>query len=239
MTQKIKGRDAFLSKLSERLQKRYEPKRVNVPEWSYSPQHRVLQHASKDELLDVFQKECEAIHTDVYTTTLEQLPIVLDRVIQQYEGQSIIKWKDERFHDWKLDTLFEKTLPRRAIEVMEWNEGTREENIEKAERADIGIAISEYAISESATVVLLTERNHGRVVNFLPEKSIVLIPKSTLVPRMTQVAAVLRREQQEGKSVPSCINYITGPSNSADIEMRLVVGVHGPMKMAYVVIEDI
>jgi L-lactate dehydrogenase complex protein LldG len=52
---------------------------------------------------------------------------------------------------------------------------------------------------------------------------------------MTQAARVMRKK---GDGISSCVNFITGPSNSAVIEMNLVVGVHGPVHAAYIVIED-
>ena len=53
---------------------------------------------------------------------------------------------------------------------------------------------------------------------------------------MTQ--ATLELHNQVAADISTCINFISGPSNSVDIEMDIVVGVHGPIKAVYIVVTD-
>ncbi|USK57985.1 LUD domain-containing protein [Peribacillus asahii] len=72
------------------------------------------------------------------------------------------------------------------------------------------------------------------MVSFLLASYIALILKSTLVPRMTKAVRKIRGIHQKTGHVASCINFITGLSNSVDIELNLVVGVNGPIKASYI-----
>lgn len=233
----IENRDVFLSKIANQLGR--APKtEMERPTWQYQPQDRVLKEATKDELVEVLVEQCKNIHTDIVLTNTANLPVDLQKVVENYGGQSVITWKDERFKRFGLSSLMTEQWSQANIQLYEWDSKQPKENIRQAEKANIGITISEITLAESGTAVLFSSKDKGRSVSFLPENSIILIPKSTIVPRMTQAARLISEKVRTGEQIASCINFITGPSNSADIEMILIVGVHGPMKATYIVIED-
>ncbi|WP_256358013.1 lactate utilization protein C [Bacillus sp. sid0103] len=235
----IHNQDKFLNQIASRLGRPRISSPVERPTWKFQPQYEVLKDATQDDLLEVLTEQCKKIHTNLYVTNSKDLSSTLHEVVTDYGGGPIVTWKDERFSEWGLDPLFKKEWPDQKIEVHEWNHSSGEQNIAKAEKANVGITISEITLAESGTVVLFSDENKGRTVSFLPATYIALIPKSTLVPRITQAAQKMREIHKKTSHVASCINFITGPSNSADIELNLVVGVHGPVKASYIVIDDL
>lgn len=237
MTSTIENRDVFLANIAKKLGRATKTE-IDRPTWQYNPQNRVLKEATKNELVEVLVEQCKNIHTDIVITNTANLPADLQKVVENYGGQSVITWRDERFQNYGLSSLLTEQWPLENIQLYEWDSEQPEENIRHAEKANIGITISEITLAESGTAVLFSSKNKGRSVSFLPENSIILIPKSTIVPRMTQAARLISEKVRNGEQIASCINFITGPSNSADIEMILIVGVHGPMKATYIVIED-
>lgn len=239
MTGTIQNRDAFLKKIAGRLGRTSMLENVEKPDWTFNPQDTVLKGANADEMLEALKTQCTKIHTDLFLTNQENLEQELKKVIETYEGGPVLTWKDDRFHNFGLTPLLNELLPQEGIEVNTWDYTKKDENVKLADKANIGITISDITLAESGTAVLFSSKDKGRAISFLPQKSIILIPKSTLVPRMTQAARIIREKVKNGEQVASCINFITGPSNSADIEMNLVVGVHGPVNAAYIVIEDL
>ena len=235
----IQNRDEFLNQIANQFGRSRISSPIERPKWKFQPQNEVLKDTNQDELLEVLTEQCQRIHTNIHVTDLKGLVGTLNDVVVNFGGGPIVTWKDERFTKWGLDSLFKKEWPEKNMDVYEWDFSKGKDNIHKAENANVGITISEITLAESGTVVLFSDENKGRTVSFLPASYIALIPKSSIVPRMTQAAKKMREIHQQGGKVASCINFITGPSNSADIELNLVVGVHGPVKATYIVIEDL
>ncbi|QED47315.1 LutC/YkgG family protein [Cytobacillus dafuensis] len=239
MSGEVQNRDVFLHKIAQRLGRNQVAKAVERPIWSFHPQDTVLKGASTDELLEVLIKQCKSIHTDIFVTNKTGLSEVLNNIVIEFGGGSIVRGKDPRFEEYGLSPLFNQIWPNENIDIYEWDSTKDDVNIKNAEKASIGITISDITLAESGTSVLFSSKDRGRSINFLPLASVIIIPKSSTVPRMTQAARLIRDKIKKGEHLSSCINFITGPSNSADIEMNLVVGVHGPVKAAYVVVEDV
>ncbi|MFJ7511278.1 lactate utilization protein C [Peribacillus simplex] len=228
----IHNEGTFLNKIAKNLGRAPIKEGISVPEWKHAPQKEVLKNATPNDLVAELEEQCKRVHTQFHVTDSKQVMHCLKQVIEELGNGPLIIPKDDRFFDYGLEGI----LKEKDVHI--WDHQAGKENIEKAESANIGITFSEMTLAESATVVLFSDKDHGRSISFLPSCHVSIIPKSTIVPRMTQAAAAIRSKVTRGEVVPSCINFITGPSNSADIEMDLVVGVHGPIKAVYIIVED-
>jgi L-lactate dehydrogenase complex protein LldG len=232
------NKESFLENVAAKLGRERRTEPVVKPTWKRSPQLEVLKEASQDELVRVLKKQCEVIHTDVYEVSTSDLQDQIKFILEKYEAKSLITWNDQRFVDYQIDNFLFNEIPLGGSHVHKWDSSKGYKNIEIAEKADVGITFSDMTLAESGTVVLFSNTDKGRSVSLLPKTYIAIIPKSTIVPRMTQATTHISNKVKSGEWVPSCVNFITGPSNSADIELNLVVGVHGPVKASYIIVND-
>ena len=106
--------------------------------------------------------------------------------------------------------------------------------------ATVGISGANMAIAETGTIVLVTNEGNADLTTTLPPVHIALFGLDKLVATLDDAVAVLRMLPRSGtgQRMTSYVNWITGPSRSADIEQSLTIGVHGPREMHCVILDN-
>ena len=103
--------------------------------------------------------------------------------------------------------------------------------------ADIGLTGADYAVAETGSVIVLPRKGLSRLVSLVPPVHLALVRPEDLVESLDDLFLLRRLEYHEGGGdMGSYLNFITGPSRTADIEQTLVVGVHGPKEVHLVLL---
>jgi L-lactate dehydrogenase complex protein LldG len=116
--------------------------------------------------------------------------------------------------------------PRLA--AMPWRDGgvlPRFGSLEAGE--PVALSYARLGVAETGAVVTWTGRANPAANNLLPEHHIVLVDAADLVATLEQ-AWERTNAELEKNGRPRGINFIAGPSSTADIEGQLVYGAHGP-----------
>ena len=95
-------------------------------------------------------------------------------------------------------------------------------------RADLGLAFAHAALLDSGSLALVAGPGRQRSASLLPPTSVILVPRAALLPDVSALPELLRHHADASGMLPACLNLVTGPSSTADIELVLVRGVHGP-----------
>jgi len=108
---------------------------------------------------------------------------------------------------------------------------------DRIDRAHAGITGADFAIAQSGTLVEVVTDDAVRLVSSLPRIHIGIVHASDIVPQFGDAAGRLREcfDAHEGGCA---ITFISGPSRTGDIELKLTLGVHGPETAHAIVIRD-
>jgi L-lactate dehydrogenase complex protein LldG len=135
--------------------------------------------------------------------------------------------------------LDELRLPKKAVcwdvlALIQWTAVGIEVESRPARADDtVGITGAFCAIAETGTLMLLSGEQTPATTSLLPETHIALVPLDRIVPYMEDGFDLMRREFG---SVPRAINFVSGPSRTADIEQTVTLGAHGPYRVLIVLV---
>jgi L-lactate dehydrogenase complex protein LldG len=103
--------------------------------------------------------------------------------------------------------------------------------------AEVGITGAACAIAATGTLVLEMGEGRSRAASLLPPVHVALVRAHQLVPRLEDYIALQRAKGLTAFSEGSNVVLLTGASRTADIEMNVVYGVHGPLELHVILIE--
>ncbi|MEK9971226.1 MAG: LUD domain-containing protein [Ferrovibrio sp.] len=98
-------------------------------------------------------------------------------------------------------------------------------------------------IAETGTLMLHSSTTTPTTLHFVPDHHIVVMRESQITGSLEDAFARLRdklgtAETSAAENWPRTVNFVTGPSRTADIEGVPVLGAHGPRRLHIVLIAD-
>jgi L-lactate dehydrogenase complex protein LldG len=109
-----------------------------------------------------------------------------------------------------------------------------------AAAAELGVTGVDLAIAETGTLVLVSGAGRPRSASLLPACHVAVFDRDVLIETLAQAGLVLQAWHEGAPPAwrGASINFITGPSRTADIELTLTRGVHGPKEIHAVFVEQ-
>jgi L-lactate dehydrogenase complex protein LldG len=102
---------------------------------------------------------------------------------------------------------------------------------ERLAEAGVGVTGAVAGVAASGSVGIACGPGAPRSTSLVPPAHICVVFQGTMVE---DLAEGLRR----GRELPSNLVWVSGPSRSADLELVLTVGVHGPGSVDVIVVQD-
>jgi L-lactate dehydrogenase complex protein LldG len=164
-----------------------------------------------DDLVACFKERALKLSSDVVeTSNRADVPILLARYLQ------------------------EKNLPLRGVcwpslAGLPWSAAGLDMQSRPAINQDmVGVTGAFCAIAETGTLMLLGSAETPATTSLLPETHVAVVDPHRIVATMEDAWELMRKEF---KQPPRAVNFISGPSRTADIEQTVTLGAHGPYRV--------
>ena len=100
---------------------------------------------------------------------------------------------------------------------------------------DIGLTYADFGIADTGTLVVESSSEQLRLATMICEIHVAILPRQRLRETSYDLAADLVAHMQQP---PNYTAFITGASRTADIERVLALGVHGPLELHILILEE-
>ena len=125
--------------------------------------------------------------------------------------------------------------PDPALDGIPWSNRLSVERRAAAGSDRLSVTGAYAAVAETGSLVLLSSPESPTTLNFLPDDHVIVVRESQIVPHIEDVWVRMRHDKQ---AMPRTVNFITGPSKTADVEQTIQEGAHGPRRLHVILVAD-
>jgi L-lactate dehydrogenase complex protein LldG len=125
-----------------------------------------------------------------------------------------------------------------AFQDLHWDRTKGFEAVSGPARAGDTIAMSAAmgGVAETGTLMLASSADNPATLAFLPDTHLVVVFEKTIVGPFEDALDILRAHYGRGE-LPRSVNFITAPSRTGDIGGKIVLGAHGPRRLAVIIVK--
>ncbi len=125
--------------------------------------------------------------------------------------------------------------PDPALEGIPWSNRLSVERRAAAGDDRVSVTGAYAGVAETGSLVLLSSAESPTTLNFLPDDHLVVLREVQIVPHIEDVWVRMRSDKRR---MPRTVNFITGPSKTADVEQTIQEGAHGPRRLHVILVSE-
>lgn len=193
--------------------------------------------AEREILVDRFAETAQLRNWNLFrTASSEEAVSYIVEVARAQSGGQVSRSDQPALSQLPLDDAL-GSLGIRSVVVKRDDQHTEESLRQQIVGSGVGVTGADYAVAETGSVVVLPRQGLSRLVSLVPPVHVAVVRPQDVVSSLDDFFLFRRVEyHRNGGDMGSYVNFITGPSRTADIEMKLVVGVHGPREVHLVLL---
>lgn len=217
----------------------------NYQERLYGYTHKEV--SKKETLLELFIQQAELINMKVVPVKdISMASSGIIELIQQTEPEwgnekSVVTWQHPLIDQLDLN----KALTASKVKLFTAKPSSRPDVEERQKLRNqlihsyIGITSADFCIAQSATLVMRSRPEQPRALSLVPSIHLAIIKMDQIIENLEELYFRLKWDPEEKEmGLTNCMTFISGPSKTADIELVMVHGAHGPRQMVVYVITE-
>ncbi|MGD9644673.1 MAG: lactate utilization protein C [Pirellulales bacterium] len=149
----------------------------------------------------------------------------LTEICTRYAARECVAWDHPLLERWQV----RGGLEAQGVHVSTAGMLAGEDAATRRQRllaADLGVTSVGLAVAETGSLAMFDDAGCDTVASLLPPVHVALIGPEQIVADLFDVFDAL--EARKAAGWPSSVVFITGPSKTGDVELKLTTGVHGP-----------